>query len=387
MSIYYTPLQFGYFLALLFAVLLWVRSWQAERLSDRLLGWVLFMLANEIQDYTFGFSGINVLWEDLNGFPRYTVLAFPPTVYFYLKAQTNRSFRFTWKDYLHYTPYALYVLVSLVVFFQGSDYVNTWLVSTTAQVLDKFSTAVLFGSYVYYFYRSLQLFKAYRAWTETQFSDIETISFEWLRNFIYLIIAGEVFKQGWFLADTLLDMDYYQDWWWHLFTVIIICYVSIKGYSQPQPNHLFFGAAVEPRSLTDETTPKAIVAEVSATPEYDYVLWKNRIDDLMTDQRLYLEPSLSLSDLAIKLKTNASVLSAVINNGYGKNFNDFVNEYRVEEVKKQLSRPENAHLTLLGIALDCGFNSKATFNRAFKKFTNQSPKEYLDQLRALAGAV
>jgi AraC-like DNA-binding protein len=80
--------------------------------------------------------------------------------------------------------------------------------------------------------------------------------------------------------------------------------------------------------------------------------------------------------LAQKLKTNTSVLSATINSNFGKNFNDFVNEYRVKEFKKQIKLPQNQNYTLLAVAFDCGFNSKATFNRAFKKFTGQSPSRF-----------
>jgi AraC-like DNA-binding protein len=114
----------------------------------------------------------------------------------------------------------------------------------------------------------------------------------------------------------------------------------------------------------------------SALPTNNYTEWKSKIEQLFIEQKLYLEPELSLSDLATKLKTNTSVLSAAINQNFGKNFNDFVNEYRVEEVKRLLKDPTYAHLSLLGVALECGFNSKSTFNRAFKKFTGQSPKEF-----------
>ena len=62
------------------------------------------------------------------------------------------------------------------------------------------------------------------------------------------------------------------------------------------------------------------------------------------------------------------------------NFNDFINTYRVEEVKKAFDNGEHKKTTLLGIAYDCGFNSKATFNRAFKKNAGFSPKEYLEKL-------
>ncbi|MEZ4905956.1 MAG: hypothetical protein R2822_31415 [Spirosomataceae bacterium] len=63
----------------------------------------------------------------------------------------------------------------------------------------------------------------------------------WLGNFIYLISAGEIFKMAWHFADMALgDLPFEQDWWWHLFTVTIICYVGIKGYAQPQPKKLIF---------------------------------------------------------------------------------------------------------------------------------------------------
>ena len=93
MTIYTTPLQFGYFFALAMAVLFWFRARKEERLSDTFLGLVLFFVAIQLQDYTFGFAGINVLWDELNGFPRGVDLLFGPAVYFYLKTQTNRQFK------------------------------------------------------------------------------------------------------------------------------------------------------------------------------------------------------------------------------------------------------------------------------------------------------
>ena len=70
MSLYTTPLQIGYFFSLLMWVVFLIRGYREQRLSDKLLGWIMFVLAMELQDYTFGFAGINILWNELNGFPR-----------------------------------------------------------------------------------------------------------------------------------------------------------------------------------------------------------------------------------------------------------------------------------------------------------------------------
>ena len=68
---------------------------------------------------------------------------------------------------------------------------------------------------------------------------------------------------------------------------------------------------------------------------------------------------------------------AIFTDDSGLNFNDFVNEKRVASVIQMMEKGEHANLNLLGIGLDCGFNSKATFNRAFKKYTGLTPNQYI----------
>ncbi len=361
MSIYTTPLQFGYFLALLIAVLLLFRGFKEERLSDKMLAAVLFLLAMEIQDYTFGFAGINILWEEFNGFPRHFNLAFAPTIYFYLKTQINRDFKFKTKEFLHYLPYAIYFIINLLVFLSGKDFVQKWQANNYFQWIVQLETIIIWVMYFYYFYKSLKIYNEYRKYAENHFSDTEIISFDWLRNFIYLIICGEVFKYAWQLADYIYNLPFQKDWWWHLFTVGIICYVALKGYSQIQPNYLQFLAK------NIETAPNIIStkADNQATNYLDLI---PKIEKCFEHEKVFLEPELNLNELARKLNSNSSVLSAAINQSFGKNFNDFVNEYRIKEFENELKKPENRHYTKLAVALDCGFNSKATFNRALKKF-------------------
>jgi len=96
----------------------------------------------------------------------------------------------------------------------------------------------------------------------------------------------------------------------------------------------------------------------------------------MEIDRLYLDPELSVIKLANTLKLNVKLVSAVLNGHLNKGFNAFVNEYRVTAVKEQLLLPGYGHLTNLGIALNCGFKSEATFHRVFKELTGISPSEF-----------
>ena len=94
---------------------------------------------------------------------------------------------------------------------------------------------------------------------------------------------------------------------------------------------------------------------------------------------MFLNPTLNIQELSRKLSLSQQEVSQVINANFHKKFRDLINECRVEEVKKKLHSKDIAYMSILGIALECGFNSEATFYRIFKKNTGLSPKEYRQQ--------
>ncbi len=98
--------------------------------------------------------------------------------------------------------------------------------------------------------------------------------------------------------------------------------------------------------------------------------------EAMDKEHVFLNPDVSLPDLASQLDIKAPYLSQVINQRFKSNFYDFINRYRVEEVKKRIADPSYQHLSLLGIALDCGFKSKSSFNKSFKKHTGLTPSDF-----------
>jgi AraC-like DNA-binding protein len=384
-SAYSTPLLFGFIQGWVYAILLWIRGYREERLSDKLLGWVLVGLCLDIWMYMLGFGGIEIFWKQLEFFPRTLGFLLPPLVYFYLKSQFDTTFRFRLRDAWHTMPFVIDTGYHLIVFAQGSAFVHQWEMQVHNPYLGMPLFVLNVAQQFLYLYWALQLYQAYRVWIKTQFSETDTISFRWFRNFLIAVTITLVFSLIMTLIDLWLDLDYWQDWWGNLVGVVLIYYVSIAGYAQIQPGHrLTFRVAESVVPLVEKPVGESVMpVPLSA----ELLVIRDRLLTYMTTERPYLDPDLTLADLARRLKTSPALLSQAINMGVGRNFNDFVNEYRVEGFKQQARDPANAHLSLLGIALDCGFNSKATFNRAFRKFTNQSPGEFLAVGRSVTAPV
>ncbi|SDF73922.1 putative ABC transport system permease protein [Mucilaginibacter pineti] len=101
-----------------------------------------------------------------------------------------------------------------------------------------------------------------------------------------------------------------------------------------------------------------------------------RLKEAVAAGRFYTDAELTLATLSVKLGIHPQELSRAMNLGLKKNFSDFVNEFRVREVSRKMRDPAYAHLTILGIAYESGFNSKTTFNRVFRELTGKTPLEY-----------
>ena len=112
-------------------------------------------------------------------------------------------------------------------------------------------------------------------------------------------------------------------------------------------------------------------------------IYLENIDTFMLSDKPWLDAGLSLQALANKLEINPKYLSFILKNALHKNFYNFINTYRVEEVKKRMRSHTHQQYSLLGIGLSCGFNSKTTFNTAFKKITGFTPSQYQKQVAVI----
>ncbi|MCK5103488.1 MAG: helix-turn-helix transcriptional regulator [Cyclobacteriaceae bacterium] len=109
---------------------------------------------------------------------------------------------------------------------------------------------------------------------------------------------------------------------------------------------------------------------------------KKKLLDYLEESKPYLNKNLTIGELADSIEVPAYQLSQLINDQLDKSFFELINSYRVQEVKLRFFEPKYRNLTLLGIAMECGFNSKASFHRIFKQLTNQTPTEYIKTKKA-----
>ena len=141
----------------------------------------------------------------------------------------------------------------------------------------------------------------------------------------------------------------------------MIYWLGIKGYIVSQRQNVPYKKnAVTASILPSETVEGAIILLTKA----------------MEVDHLYLNPALNLSILAQHSGLAQKIISAVLNQHLHKSFNEFINKYRVAAFKERMQRPESNQLTIAGIAMECGFNSQATFQRTFKELTGLSPSAF-----------
>ena len=109
----------------------------------------------------------------------------------------------------------------------------------------------------------------------------------------------------------------------------------------------------------------------------------SKLKELMEEEKIYLNHQLTLVHLATQLHVSTNKISWLLNNVHEVNFYDFINKYRVEAFIQKIEQGEHHHQTLLALSMDVGFNSKSTFNKAFKFFVNDTPKNYIKKIESV----
>jgi AraC-like DNA-binding protein len=308
-------------------------------------------------------------------------VAFPflygPLFYFYALILIKRKERFELKFLLHFLPAIVLHLYLIPFYFLNSQekmiQINIFL-HAGEPVTYIFGLLSPVSGFIY----TVLTFKVINKFNDnlkTHYSNIDKIKVNWLR---YIIICGL------FVWIVVALSPFIRVLLGHAaegFRPIYLA-VSIMVYA------IGYGALIQPEVFTNEPIINEIEIinksknkyEKSNLTNNDIERIKQSLINIMQERKLYLNSELNLSQISDELEITNHNLSEVLNKAFGKNFYDFINSYRVDEVKERLKNPGFSNYSLLAIAFESGFSSKSSFNSIFKKYTNTTPSEYRKQL-------
>jgi len=337
--------------------------------ADRILFlWLFLAFVHQVLNY-FDASGIyQTRFSFLIGANLPLPLIHAPFLFLYVSELTGTSPKNKLVNLIHFLP-AIIFYIFLFNFFKlpvekklfvmshkGAGYENL--------VLIKFIAIIISG--LVYVIWSLYKIKKYQEKIKDVFSNTEKINLQWLKILTYgigiiwmVVMLGDEKKTS--LAISL--------------------FTSVIGFFGIRQVHIFSniqqgtGTTSDPRQPTGSEPPKYESSGLTAEKK-DII--QTALQQQIDENKLFLNPDLSLDILAAAIHLHPNYVSQYINECLGFTFYDYINSKRVEEFKRQVNLPENKNLSLLGIAFGCGFNSKSSFNRNFKKIAGMTPSEYLD---------
>ncbi len=336
-------------------------------------------------------------WYAMDGYreflfyvPFQQLLLIGPVFYAYIKKLLYPLNGLTKSFYLHFIPALIYLLYSAVAFIWDVFIFDTAFFYADGKDKDLLPWYQLAGLFSMSVYAALGLaaYLTYRKQIVNTVSYADSVAFRWMQHFLSALILMLVARAVFILLYPSFG-SFGSMYWYYLIFATLGYFLTIQGYA-----HL----------VTVFTISKANKSEVAAesnNPVYEARTLENlfqsnhladdtpydaqalaqkraQLSALFEQQHVYRDPELSLQGLASMLNWHTKETSAVINQGFEKNFNDFVNTYRVDEFKRVIVQQKGNSPRVLVSAFDCGFNSKSTFNRVFKRLSGQTPKQFIE---------
>lgn len=293
-------------------------------------------------------------------------------LYFYVSSVTNQTPKPKWKLLLHLIPAILaYLYLIPFMFLDPDEKIEIFKIKggqDYASFMAILLAAVFISGIAYVVWCSI-LLRKHKQNIRTQFSDIEEINLSWLQLLVFglgvvwsLVII--------FQSDTIINIG-------------VAIFVIIIGFFGVQQKNIFNNTSevyqvlptgaeidIQESNLNKEKYQNSGLSQKDAKVHFE------KLDALMNQKQLFKNSNLSLGDLAKEIDLHPNYLSQIINENGGQSFYDYVNTFRVTEFKKLIEKNEHEKFTLLTLAYECGFNSKSSFNRYFKKLTGETPSQY-----------
>lgn len=334
---------------------------------------ISFSLVGRISSYFPAFENSFLL----GGVMDIIIFSYGPLSYFYLKNLFDGKYFPSWKDYRHFIPLAIFLIYFFSrVFFPkqfnnsvfythlGLVYVFLELMAIVQNGLYIYSGYKMVNEYEKRFVKKLSFLPQVK-YIKIFLAVISLIILMWLYGFASKFIEGLEFS-------TVFSYNFV--WLLISFLSFLFAYFSFFDsdiLSIPQDS-----------SIKESNKEEAGKYEQGYFSDDFYNDLKDELEKVMTSESPFLNPKLTLSELAQITGKNQRDLSRVINEHYKMNFYEFINTYRIQKFKDLIQKDDHKNYTILFLAYESGFNSKATFNSAFKKITKLTPREYISGIES-----
>ncbi|HEY0741663.1 MAG TPA: helix-turn-helix domain-containing protein [Chryseosolibacter sp.] len=362
----------GVGLALFLAILLLAK--QRKSAADwTLAAWLLIIAVHLLMVTIIGADLCTMLW----GIDMPLPLFHGPLLYLYTRALTGKSMR--WQHWLTHLAVPLLFYLYLIPFLSRPASEKMFVYEHEGVGYESFlfiRGIFIPVSGILYIALSLFALRQHRLKIVEEFSSLDKIDLTWLRNLILWLSVIWVF--------VLFGND---DW---IFSSVVV-FIFLIGFFGIRQGVIFSHHAMPPKEEVKEdaieddepvqlnTRTETVKYVKSGLSQATSEALHARLTILMRTEKIYRNSECSLMDLATKLQAPANYVSQVINEREGKNFYDYINGLRIHEFLEIARTPDSRKLTLFAIAQQCGFNSKSSFNRYFKKITGQLPSQFLQQ--------
>jgi AraC-like DNA-binding protein len=347
-----------------------------NRLSHKLLAAYLLVVVIDLSEVIF--SDFYQAYPDLDML-RYNISLFMgPTLYLYVKTAIYDDFTLKIKHLVHTIPYAIACLVMIPNFFSVDNASKQLWYDNFTDVPEltfiHFMTSIQLGFYLLVIYKHLI---RYRKIVVENYSDADRLNKSWLTQLIYLFTLSYIIGLG---RMYFRFSDFYE-YERLVLTILItsvllsICWILWQALHKP---NLFTGVSstievIDEQVASQENSSDPTISVIE-TEKYDAIVL--RLRGYMQQSKPFLDPYLSVETLAVKINLPSSELSLIINRVIGQHFFDFVNSYRINLAGEILIANEQQPKTVLEILYEVGFNSKSSFNTAFKKHLLMTPSQY-----------
>ncbi|MGM0580540.1 MAG: helix-turn-helix domain-containing protein [Bacteroidota bacterium] len=315
---------------------------------------------------------LNILRIITFNFNAVTPLFLGPVIYLYVKSIFTEQKHWLKNSFIHFIPsiiFIIFISTPMLISLTRGEMIFSYLEFIAEYRKEMFTLFDLV--FVVYSIASLIIFLQYKRTLKLNYSTLSAREYEWIN---FLLIGTLVISSGHLILHiisfTQIEETFQRSYITIFSMVLLVTYLGYHGISQSR--------ILLPHFLLNETKSKRqdLIIE-----EQDKQFLKDKLEELLLNDKVYLDHDLTLSKLADLIPVNNKKLSAFINQHLNTTFYDMINAYRVKAVKEKMNDKASQHLTLLGIAYDSGFNSKTSFNRIFKKETGFSPSDFKKQFK------